>query len=343
MNNIFAKLLYEMEKGHDTVLVSITAEDGSAPRGVGSQMLVGAQGRILGTVGGGAVERRSKELAMDLLARRQSGRHAFRLRKNAVEDIGMICGGDVDVLLQYISATDPVWKALAGRLTEQVQEKQNGWLVQRLDGGTPALLGEDGELLAGETPVTEENLLCAGGLCTEEYLSLPLPVGERVVIFGGGHCGQALAPVLKSVGFRVTVFDDRPEFLTEELFPDAEERVCGDFLRVADSLTLNERDYAVVMTYGHSRDYEVQEQILRRPLAYVGVIGSRTKTAAVNRRLREAGVPEEAIQSVHTPIGMDIKSVTPAEIAVSIAGELILVRALRREATGVIARGCPSR
>ena len=343
MNTIFAKLLYEMEKGHDTVLVSITEENGSTPRGVGSQMLVGAQGRILGTIGGGAVERRSRELAVKLLAEGRSARHAFRLHKNETEDIGMVCGGDVDVLFQFISGTDPAWKDLAGKLVTQVESKRNGWFVQRLDGGTPALLGENGELLSGEAPVSEENLLCAGGLCTDNYFSLPLPVGERVVIFGGGHCGQALAPVLKSVGFRVTVFDDRPEFVTEALFPDAEERICGDFLRISDYLALNERDYVVVMTYGHSRDFEVEEQVLRQPLAYVGVIGSRSKTASVNRRLRERGVPEEAIRSVHTPIGIDIKSVTPAEIAVSIAGELIYVRALRREELGIIARGCPSR
>ena len=341
LNTIFAKLLYEMEKRHDTVLVTIISEDGSAPRGVGSQMLVGEQGRILGTVGGGAVERRSKELAMTLLGEKRSARHAFQLRKNETEDIGMVCGGDVEVLLQFISGTDSIWKTLAGKLVEQVQSRRNGWLIQRLDGGIPALLGENGELLAGETPVSDRSLLSSGGVCTEDYISLPLPVGERVVIFGAGHCGEALAPVLKSVGFRVTVFDDRAEFLTPDRFPDAEERICGDFLKVKEHLELNENDYVVVMTYGHSRDFEVQEQVLRQPLAYVGVIGSRSKTASVNRRLRESGVAEEAIRSVHTPIGMDIKSVTPEEIAVSIAGELIYVRALRREQKGVFVRGCP--
>ena len=95
------------------------------------------------------------------------------------------------------------------------------------------------------------------------------------------------------------------------------------------------------MTSGHSYDMEVQDQVLRGDFAYVGVIGSRRKTASVNQRLRERGVPEEAIQQVHTPIGMSIKAVTPEEIAVSIAGEMIYVRALRREANGVVNHGCP--
>ena len=83
----------------------------------------------------------------------------------------------------------------------------------------------------------------------------------------------------------------------------------------------------MVMTSGHTHDFIVQEQILRRNFAYVGVIGSRAKTAAVNARLRAAGVQETAIASVHTPVGVAIKAVTPEEIAVSIAAELIAVRA----------------
>ena len=88
-------------------------------------------------------------------------------------------------------------------------------------------------------------------------------------------------------------------------------------------------------------DFAVQEQVLRGPYAYIGVIGSRAKTASVNARLREAGIGEAAIASVYTPIGTPIKAVTPEEIAVSIAGEMICVRAERREAAGVKQGGCP--
>ena len=97
----------------------------------------------------------------------------------------------------------------------------------------------------------------------------------------------------------------------------------------------------MVMTSGHTHDFIVQEQILRRDFAYVGVIGSRAKTASVNARLRAAGVQETAIASVHTPVGVAIKAVTPEEIAVSIAGEMIYERALRREKDGPRHHGCP--
>ena len=97
------------------------------------------------------------------------------------------------------------------------------------------------------------------------------------------------------------------------------------------------------MTSGHSFDFAIERQVLMGDFAYVGVIGSRKKTAAVNQQLRERGVSEEAIARVHTPIGVSIKAVTPEEIAVSIAGEMICVRALRREQSGEPAKGCPMR
>ena len=139
----------------------------------------------------------------------------------------------------------------------------------------------------------------------------------------------------------MTVFEERAEYGCRENFPTAEQIIIGDYTRIEDHLQFTADDYIVVMTNGHSYDLEVQDQVLRGDFAYVGVIGSRKKTAAVNQKLRERGVCEDAIARVHTPIGMSIKAVTPEEIAVSVAGELIYTRALRRETTGIIATGCP--
>ena len=154
---------------------------------------------------------------------------------------------------------------------------------------------------------------------------------ERAFIFGGGHIAAALAPILKSVGFLVVVMDDRAEFADPARFPDAAQAVCGDFRHLAKSFTFCESDYAVIVTSGHMHDFEVEEQLLRQELAYIGVIGSRKKTAAVNAKLREAGISEEQLAKVHTPIGLAIGAVTSEEIAVSIAAEMIQVRAERRK------------
>lgn len=155
----------------------------------------------------------------------------------------------------------------------------------------------------------------------------------RAVLFGGGHCSRALAPVLASVGFRIVVMDDRAEMVTAERYPMAEERIVGDFEHLDDYLTLGPGDYIVIMTSGHAFDYQVESQVLRKESAYVGAIGSKTKVAAINRRLLEDGIPQDVIDRVHSPIGLKIKAKTPEEIAVSIAAEIIYERAVRNEGT----------
>ena len=341
MDRIFAKLLYMLEKKLDTVLVTIIADQGSAPRGAGSQMLVGEEGRILGTIGGGAVEGKADALARQLLKERRSDCRLFQLHDAAQESIGMVCGGDVMVQFQYIPGTSEFWAALAGRLLEMTAARQGGWLALKTDGSAPSLLAPDGQIILGE-PVP--GLTTPEGWRPEQSkdaFCLPLPIGERVVIFGGGHCAQALAPLLHTVGFRVTVFDEREEYACRENFPTAEHILVGDYTKLSNYLQFSPEDYIVIMTNGHSYDLEVQDQVLRGDFAYVGVIGSRKKTAAVNQKLRERGVPAEAISRVHTPIGTAIKAVTPEEIGISIAGELIYTRALRREAAGMVTSGCP--
>ena len=294
MNNIFQTLLYQREKQKDTVLATIVWDDGSAPRGAGSQMLVGAEGLLSGTIGGGAVELRSIQLARALLA----GQHVdalydFKLSRDG--ELGMACGGDVTVLFTPARLSDRVWDALAAEVLRRVRDRVPGWLVLPLDGAAPHI---------AETAETGEGVF-----------SLPLPVGERAVIFGAGHIARALTPLLRTIGFRPVVVDDRPGFATAEHFPQADRTICGDFDRISDYLTLTPEDYVVIMTNGHEHDFQAEVQVLRGETAYVGVIGSRKKTAFVNQRLREAGIPEEKIAFVHTPVGTPIKAVTPEEIA----------------------------
>ncbi|WMJ78058.1 MULTISPECIES: XdhC family protein [unclassified Sedimentibacter] len=343
MNAIFAKILYELEKSHNLVLVSIVSQEGSSPRGVGAQMLVGEHGRILGTVGGGSVEMHCEQNAFDYLKGKQSGKKVFFLKTGDKDDIGMVCGGDIEVWFQYVDSSLSFWRQLAGTLLNLLANHQGGWLALNTDGSLPAILDSEGIVVLGALPTgaSVPSLLHNKYLKTKNSFFMPLPVRERAVIFGGGHCTQALVPMLNKVGFRVAVMDNRREFARPELFPDAESVVCGDFKRIADYIQLSISDYIVIMTSGHSYDLDVQQQVLKNPPVYVGVIGSKSKKAFVNQRLKEAGFLDEVIQNVHSPIGTEIKAVTPEEIAISITGEMIYERALLREACGIITHGCP--
>ena len=323
MRMIFENLLALLDRGEDAVLVTVVLAQGSTPRGAGSQLLTGRGGLIAGTIGGGPGEAQALAFAAELLRGGRSAVRRLELRHGG--ELDSVCGGEQTVLLQFIPHDGEAWRAFAREVLERLEAHRGGWLA--LEAGADPVLQE-----AGPT----------GPIWDGERLTCPLPVGERVVIFGGGHCALALVPVLRSVGFRVAVFDDRAEFAAPARFPEAETVICGDYTDIAAGLELTAEDYAVVMTSGHRHDFAVEEQLLRRPLAYVGVMGSRTKTAYVNGKLREAGISEEALRRVHTPIGTAIKAVTPEEIAVSITGELIYERALRREAAGAAEHGCPS-
>ena len=146
-------------------------------------------------------------------------------------------------------------------------------------------------------------------------------------VFGGGHVAQELVPVLAHVGFRCVVMDDREEFANPQVFPQAKRTVVGDLERISDYVQITERDYVCVMTRGHQFDYYVQRQALAAKPRYIGVMGSRNKIKVTTEKLLADGFTLEEIQFCHMPIGTNILAQTPAEIAISVAGELICVRA----------------
>ncbi len=177
------------------------------------------------------------------------------------------------------------------------------------------------------------------------YYVEPLSHSETVYVFGGGHVSQELVPVISHVGFRTVVFDDRPEFASPQLFPDAVATVAGVFSDVAaslaENLSIKKQDYVVIMTRGHQADFEVLAQTLKLGTSYIGVIGSRTKVAMTKERLRELGYGSDDIDRIHAPIGLPIGGETPAEIAISIAAELIKHRADAAKAAGEAHGSCP--
>lgn len=149
----------------------------------------------------------------------------------------------------------------------------------------------------------------------------------RRTLDSGGHVAQALVPALTAVDFRCHIIEDREEFCRPGLFPGVERTHLlqpRDFERV---LPIGPEDYVCIMTQGHKDDMECEAFALRTPARYIGVIGSRNKTAAVNAQLRERGFTGDDLKRVTTPIGLSIGAQTPAEIAVSIAAQLIQVRA----------------
>ena len=329
MRDMLKTIHNRLLRGEDLVLVTVIASSGATPRGAGARMLAGKQGRICGTIGGGAVEYRSEQIAARVLAEKCSLGHDFTLTKDDVQDLGMICGGACSVFFHFIPGGDAHTLALCERAEEAFKGGRDLWLLTDVGAGDTMGLYTPEQGFWG-IPVPQGLVLSRHPERTGDIFSEQIGTSGRVYIFGGGHVAQELVPVLAHVGFRCTVMDDREEFTRPELFPGAESVICGDLQKISDHMSIGSEDYVCVMTRGHSHDTVVQAQVLRCRPAYCGVIGSPHKAAGVRRTLKEDyGLTDEALDLVTTPIGLPIKGETPAEIAISIAAQMILRRAER--------------
>lgn len=170
----------------------------------------------------------------------------------------------------------------------------------------------------------DTGMVCGG---TMEFLIEPLAVGEKLYVFGGGHVALPVVQMASKVGFNITVIDDRPEFANAERFPEAGNCVQASPGPYAEQLELTERDYVVIVTPGHKNDYAVLKGIIKKPYRYLGLIGSKVKRKEIYEKLQKNdGISQAELKKVHCPIGIEIGSETPEEIAVSIVAELIKVR-----------------
>jgi xanthine dehydrogenase accessory factor len=165
--------------------------------------------------------------------------------------------------------------------------------------------------------------VCGGQL---EILVEPLQTHSTLVVIGGGHVGKAVAHLAHWLGFRVAVSDDRPEFCTPEANPDADDFYPVAMSDLPKSLEITPDTYLVLTTRGSQVDVVGLPAILDTQAAYIGLIGSKKRWIATRKALIDQGYPEEKLNRIYSPIGLEMNAETPEEIAVSILGEIIMVR-----------------
>lgn len=337
LREIFGAAAKSLSAGENVMYVSIIASSGSTPRGAGATMMVFPSGESIGTIGGGAVEFAAQKRAAELLREGKSECVGYVLDRSDVENLGMICGGDVTVYFQYLDAKDGKTCELMEYVTNVFDKNTAAWLIRRVEEQQVTAMGvfDEGELRFTDCITKEQLSPCLTPRTTliagePGYYIEPLTAPGRVFVFGGGHVAQQLVPVIAHLGFRVTLFEDREQFAAKELFPDAEEIIQGDFARIGDYLTITEDDYVIIMTRGHQMDFELLAQTIPTPACYIGCIGSAKKVAATKEKLAKLGITGEMFEKVATPIGLEIGARTPEEIAISIAAQLIERRAKKK-------------
>src|SRR3981081_3927002 len=174
-----------------------------------------------------------------------------------------------------------------------------------------------------QDPKYDTGLVCGGTL---DIFVEPVLPPAALYIFGAGHVSVSLYKVAKGAGFDVTVVDDREAYANRERFPEAKEIIAEDFDRALARLAPNESAYLVIVTRGHRDDMRVLRWAVQTSARYIGMIGSKRKTIAVFRELTKEGLSPELFARVSAPGGRDIGAITPEEIAVAIAAELIATR-----------------
>ena len=299
--------------GSGGALATVARTSGSTPVPAGAKLLIGPGGRLAGTVGGGCVE-------ADVLAAAQTLSPqgpvvlTHHLNADLAGDLGLSCGGTVDIVVEPLVAAAGYVQAL-----EQAAAADHGVVTTALDWSTGPMkrfTAERSERGGAGKPAAE---LAPDRRTMVERISLP----PRVLVFGAGHVGSAIARAADAAGFRVVVVDDRPEFADATRFP---ERIAVRVAAVHDALAalpVTADDAIVIATRGHRHDAVILDRVAASPAGYVGLLGSRRKKTVITKALLATGVPREALERVRVPVGLAIGAVTPEEIAVSVVAELI--------------------
>jgi xanthine dehydrogenase accessory factor len=255
VEKLFQAVMTALQQGETICTATIVAVQGSAPRQVGSKMLIRADGSILGSIGGGATEAQAIQDARQAIAQSKS------------------------VLRRYV-------------IPEEIP-----------------LAARSGELQPERS--------------IEVFLEVLSPSKELLLI-GGGHVAHAMATLASPLGWRITVSDDRAEFANQERFPMAARTLVLLPGQIPQAVRISTRTGIVIATRDHAQDEEALRVALESPAYYIGLVSSRAKARTLLERLQSQGVNKEQLACVYTPIGLDIGSETPAEIALSILAEMLL-------------------
>ena len=350
MRNIYTHIPVISGTTTPLVLATVIYTRGSAPQKAGSSAIFGKKGLIAGTVGGGILEGKVQQLALNISRSRKSAIYSFELDKDIGEKNEAICGGHVSVLIEApVEKHNPIFSEAEKCLAERVpcviativkSGKDKAAEIRRMiiKGGESATDFEDmtAEAMAEARRLIENRssdvFRCLGMSENDQNAEkiilleplIPLP---RLIIAGAGHIGKMLCSLGKMLEYNVTVIDNRPEFTSSENLPDADRIITDEIGNAVAGIVPGKDTFIVIVTRGHSDDSSALRACIRSEARYIGMIGSRTKVEKMHRNFIENGWATEAEWNrIHAPVGISINSKTVGEIAVSIAAELVQER-----------------
>lgn len=301
MSTFYEQLVAVMAEGEPFALGIISEIKGSSPQKKGAKALFFADGRIIGTLGGGCLEAEIQDRARRALRTQTPAAFELVLDHDFGWDDGLICGGKVcGVILPRASEAPELWHELAQR------ERTLTW-------------GVKADFSVARAPIHQEE----GWLYRET-----LAPACALWIAGSGHVAQAVAPLAMQLDFDVTVFDDRPAFANHQFFPKRTTFRVGAWEELLGELLPPKPALGLIVTRGHQRDALVLSRWIHQPFAFLGMIGSRRKKRLIFEQFIEDQIATAAeLARVACPVGIEIGSQTVPEIGVSIVAQLVQTRA----------------
>lgn len=311
-----------IEPGERAILATVVDVVGSGYRRPGARMLIGADGRALGTVSGGCLEADVLERATNVLT---SGKpeiitYDTTRDENSVFGLSMGCRGVIRILLQTVSGDD---EFLAGVATAFASRRHFETAVVIGTSSASFMLGQRiqsdqfvaaGLAVSGVKPTFSESRIVSTEAAEFFVETIAPPV--RLVVFGGGFDAPPVARFARQLGWTVAVVDHRPAFLTSERFPDSE-LFAGSADDLPADFFADENSVAVVMTHNYDRDLRLLPRILHAPFKYVGALGPKKRTEKI---LADAAIDE--FPRLHAPVGLDIGGDSPETIALAVIAEI---------------------
>jgi xanthine dehydrogenase accessory factor len=312
MKDILDTLERWTAEGIRVATATVVKTERSAPRDPGAVLAVSERGEVAGSVTGGCVEPAVYEEAREVLAGGAPRLKTYGIADEEAFEVGLPCGGTVHI---FVDALDP---ELVAPVAEAVREERPIAIETAISGpeiGSKRLVS-DSELLArGENGIVETD---DGDVFVNSFAPRP-----NMYVFGAVDHAGAVADIGRFLGFRVTVCDARAKFVTRDRFPNADKLVVEWPDRFLSQASVDERTAICVLTHDHKFDVPLLKVALGSPAGYIGAMGSRRTNEERAERLKAEGITDEQLARIKAPIGLDIGSRTPNEVAIAVAAEIV--------------------
>jgi xanthine dehydrogenase accessory factor len=342
MRELFEQLDQLRKIEEEIVLATLVNTRGTTPRKEGAKMLVGAGGRILGSVTiGGCVDAQVIEESEAVLGQNAPKLLELSLGDEEAWEIGLTCGGTIEVFVEPVALgrSGDTTIELYERLRGHIEQGGRGALVTRLDPphhgaklmvlDTGVASGTLGDSFLDRRYTAEAQAMLARGTSrtlfienVRAFVELFVPPSILLIV-GAGHVAMPLTALAKTLGFRTIVVDGRPRFANRERFPDTDELRVGIPSELVRSIPLIPTTALVLVAHDYKYDLPVLRYALGTPVGYIGMLGSSRRGKAILDLLREDGVQEAELSRIRVPIGLDIGAQTAPEIALAILAEIL--------------------